>query len=102
LTRICRFVAYGNTETGDLWAAWAEASGKPVVNSPYTLFQRRFNAVLTPFNPRCLQVAETMKSWTTEMGFPLVSIEKSEETPDGVCIVCVLFGSPSLPCLARS
>ena len=37
--------AYGNTETADLWAAWTEASDKPV--------------------------AETMKSWTQENGIPL-------------------------------
>jgi len=49
--------AYGNTETSDLWAAWAESSGKPV--------------------------AETMSTWTQEMGFPVLNIEESTPQEDG-------------------
>mmetsp|Transcript_82526 Transcript_82526/g.238452 ORF Transcript_82526/g.238452 Transcript_82526/m.238452 type:complete len:886 (-) Transcript_82526:40-2697(-) len=41
---------YGNTETTDLWQAWAEASGKPV--------------------------AEMMSSWTQQMGFPVLKVLK--------------------------
>ena len=48
---------YSNTETTDLWDAWSEASGKPV--------------------------ADTMKTWTQEMGFPVIMVESSEETEDG-------------------
>ncbi|KAL7538749.1 hypothetical protein ACHAXR_008772 [Thalassiosira sp. AJA248-18] len=40
--------AYGNTETFDLWKAWEESSGMPV--------------------------GEMMASWTTQMGFPLVTV----------------------------
>ena len=40
--------AYGNTETYDLWKAWEESSGMPVT--------------------------EMMASWTTQMGFPLVTV----------------------------
>lgn len=40
--------AYGNTETYDLWKAWEESSGMPV--------------------------QEMMASWTTQMGFPLVTV----------------------------
>merc|ERR1712071_210001 len=48
--------AYGNTETYDLWKAWEESSGMPV--------------------------QEMMASWTTQMGFPLVTVtgEKWEDT----------------------
>jgi len=41
---------YSNTETFDLWGAWAEASGKPV--------------------------KEIMCSWTEQMGYPLVEVTK--------------------------
>lgn len=41
----------GNTVTGQLWAAWAEASGKPIV--------------------------EIMSNWTNQMGFPLLHVEES-------------------------
>jgi len=41
---------YGNTETSDLWQAWGEASGKPV--------------------------KKVMASWTEQMGFPVVTVEK--------------------------
>eukprot|EP00933_Yihiella_yeosuensis_P012781 TRINITY_DN12192_c0_g1_i1.p1 TRINITY_DN12192_c0_g1~~TRINITY_DN12192_c0_g1_i1.p1 ORF type:complete len:859 (+),score=193.67 TRINITY_DN12192_c0_g1_i1:309-2579(+) len=40
--------AYSNTETFDLWGAWAESSGKPV--------------------------KDIMSSWTEQMGFPLVEV----------------------------
>eukprot|EP00928_Gymnodinium_smaydae_P013391 TRINITY_DN14887_c0_g2_i1.p1 TRINITY_DN14887_c0_g2~~TRINITY_DN14887_c0_g2_i1.p1 ORF type:complete len:888 (-),score=264.42 TRINITY_DN14887_c0_g2_i1:46-2709(-) len=39
---------YSNTETTDLWKAWAEASGKPI--------------------------EQMMQSWTQQMGFPVVKI----------------------------
>jgi len=39
---------YGNTETKDLWQAWAEASGKPL--------------------------PQMMGSWTEKMGFPVVKV----------------------------
>jgi len=42
--------AYGNTETYDLWNAWEAASGMPV--------------------------GELMKSWTEQMGFPMISVTK--------------------------
>lgn len=43
--------AYGNTQTGDLWASLAEVSGK--------------------------QVEEVMASWTKQIGFPVVSVSDS-------------------------
>jgi len=48
--------AISNTETKDLWAAWAEASGKPV--------------------------AETMEVWTKHMGIPLVTVT-AEDPAEG-------------------
>lgn len=42
---------YGNTETSDLWRAWEEASGKPIV--------------------------EIAASWTEQMGFPLLKVERA-------------------------
>ena len=47
--------AYGNTQTGDLWASLAEASGK--------------------------NVEEVMKVWTKNIGFPVVTVsEKDDKT----------------------
>ncbi|KAJ5128911.1 hypothetical protein N7448_002620 [Penicillium atrosanguineum] len=43
--------AYGNTETGDLWAALADASGKPV--------------------------QEVMDIWTKNVGFPVISVTEN-------------------------
>ncbi|KAM3442840.1 hypothetical protein NHJ13734_002164 [Beauveria thailandica] len=43
--------AYGNTETGDLWASLAAASGKPV--------------------------SEVMGVWTKEMGYPVVTVNEN-------------------------
>ncbi|KAK7745508.1 Aminopeptidase 2 mitochondrial [Cytospora paraplurivora] len=43
--------AYGNTQTGDLWASLAEASGKPI--------------------------EEVMASWTKQIGFPVVTVSES-------------------------
>lgn len=43
--------AYGNTETGDLWASLAEASGK--------------------------EVEEVMAAWTKQIGFPVVTVSDS-------------------------
>lgn len=43
--------AYGNTQTGDLWASLAEASGK--------------------------QVEEVMASWTKQIGFPVVTVSET-------------------------
>jgi aminopeptidase 2 len=43
--------AYGNTETGDLWAALADASGKPV--------------------------QEVMDVWTKNVGFPVISVTEN-------------------------
>mmetsp|Transcript_4957 Transcript_4957/g.11027 ORF Transcript_4957/g.11027 Transcript_4957/m.11027 type:complete len:529 (+) Transcript_4957:237-1823(+) len=40
--------AYGNTETGDLWAAWSQASG--------------------------MDVASLMRTWTTVMGYPYLKV----------------------------
>ncbi|KAJ4396954.1 Aminopeptidase 2 mitochondrial [Gnomoniopsis smithogilvyi] len=48
--------AYGNTQTGDLWASLAEASGK--------------------------EVEEVMASWTKEVGYPVVTV--SETSPDTI------------------
>ncbi|KAK2761286.1 Aminopeptidase 2 mitochondrial [Arachnomyces sp. PD_36] len=45
--------AYGNTETGDLWAALSEASGKPV--------------------------QEVMEVWTKNVGYPVVSVSENEQ-----------------------
>jgi len=42
--------AYGNTETVDLWKAWEDASGKPVL--------------------------KVMASWTEQMGFPVLFVSK--------------------------
>jgi puromycin-sensitive aminopeptidase len=46
---------YGNTETSDLWSAWEQVSGKPVT--------------------------EVMKSWTEQMGYPVLSVSSAEWTP---------------------
>lgn len=46
--------SYSNTETLDLWAAWGEASGKPV--------------------------SDLMASWTEQMGFPLLTMTSFEAT----------------------
>ncbi|OAA69681.1 aminopeptidase 2 [Cordyceps fumosorosea ARSEF 2679] len=48
--------AYGNTETGDLWASLAAASGKPV--------------------------SEVMGVWTKEMGFPVVTVTENGSTAE--------------------
>lgn len=45
--------AYGNTQTGDLWAALSEASGKPV--------------------------QEVMEVWTKNVGFPVVSVSENKD-----------------------
>lgn len=47
---------YTNTETGDLWKAWEEASGKPV--------------------------SQVMSSWTKQMGFPVVTVRSMNWSPD--------------------
>jgi puromycin-sensitive aminopeptidase len=52
--------AYGNTETDDLWLAWEEVSGMPV--------------------------QEMMKSWTEQMGFPLVKVVKEDWQDDKVIL----------------
>ena len=52
--------AYGNTETFDLWNAWEEVSGMPI--------------------------GELMKSWTEQMGFPLLQVVK-EEWKDGEVVL---------------
>ena len=44
--------AYGNTQTGDLWAALSEASGKPV--------------------------EKTMDVWTKNIGYPVVTVTENE------------------------
>ena len=49
---------YGNTETYDLWNAWEQASGMPV--------------------------GELMKSWTEQMGFPMISVKKETWKADSV------------------
>ncbi|KAA8648937.1 hypothetical protein EYZ11_002412 [Aspergillus tanneri] len=46
--------AYGNTQTGDLWAALADASGKPV--------------------------EKVMDIWTKNVGFPVVSVSEDPST----------------------
>ncbi|KAM3538834.1 Aminopeptidase 2, mitochondrial [Beauveria bassiana] len=48
--------AYGNTETGDLWASLAAASGKPV--------------------------SEVMGVWTKEMGYPVVTVNENGSTAE--------------------
>ncbi|CAD7941895.1 unnamed protein product [Amoebophrya sp. A120] len=45
---------YGNTQTFDLWKAWEEVSGKPV--------------------------AEIMKGWTEQMGFPVLTVSRPDAT----------------------
>jgi puromycin-sensitive aminopeptidase len=50
--------AYGNTETFDLWNAWEETSGMPI--------------------------GEMMKSWTEQMGFPMISVTKETWNADSV------------------
>ena len=49
---------YGNTETHDLWNAWEKASGMPI--------------------------GELMKSWTEQMGFPMITVKKETWKPDCV------------------
>lgn len=46
--------AYGNTQTGDLWAALADASGKPV--------------------------EKVMDIWTKNVGYPVVTVTESEDS----------------------
>ena len=46
--------AYGNTQTGDLWAALSDASGKPV--------------------------EEVMDIWTKNVGYPVVSVTEDEQS----------------------
>ena len=46
--------AYGNTQTGDLWAALSDASGKPV--------------------------EEVMDVWTKNVGYPVVSVTENEQS----------------------
>ncbi|EGD82277.1 puromycin-sensitive aminopeptidase-like protein [Salpingoeca rosetta] len=53
---------YGNTETTDLWKAWADASGMPV--------------------------ADLAKSWTEQMGYPVVKVDIKSETADEVELTC--------------
>lgn len=45
--------AYGNTQTGDLWASLSDASGKPV--------------------------EEIMSIWTKNVGYPVVSVEEKDD-----------------------
>jgi puromycin-sensitive aminopeptidase len=52
--------AYGNTETYDLWNAWEASSGMPI--------------------------GEMMKSWTEQMGFPLVCVRKEDFADDKVVL----------------
>lgn len=52
--------AYGNTETYDLWKAWEESSGMPV--------------------------QEMMASWTSTMGFPLVTVTGENWESDKVTL----------------
>mmetsp|Transcript_29685 Transcript_29685/g.53877 ORF Transcript_29685/g.53877 Transcript_29685/m.53877 type:complete len:887 (-) Transcript_29685:86-2746(-) len=52
--------AYGNTETFDLWKAWEESSGMPV--------------------------QEMMASWTSTMGFPLVTVTGEKWESDKVTL----------------
>lgn len=49
---------YGNTETKDLWNAWTEASG--------------------------IDVSELMKTWTTRLGYPYVSVVSENWTSSSV------------------
>jgi aminopeptidase 2 len=46
--------AYGNTQTGDLWAALSDASGKPV--------------------------EEVMGIWTKEIGYPVITVDEDESS----------------------
>lgn len=46
--------AYGNTQSADLWAAWEEASGKPV--------------------------GEFMTAWTTKEGYPILHVDTANKT----------------------
>lgn len=48
--------AYGNTETGDLWAALSAASGKPV--------------------------SEVMGVWTKKIGFPVITVKENGSTAE--------------------
>lgn len=54
--------AYANTKTTDLWGAWAEVSGLPIM--------------------------EMMDCWTGQMGYPLVTVTSEERTKD-TCILKV-------------
>lgn len=45
--------AYGNTQTGDLWAALSDVSGKPV--------------------------EEMMNSWTKEVGYPVLTVSENKD-----------------------
>lgn len=52
IRRYLRKHAYGNTQTGDLWAALADASGKPV--------------------------EKVMDIWTKNVGYPVISVTENE------------------------
>lgn len=52
--------AYGNTETFDLWNAWEETSGMPI--------------------------QAMMKSWTEQMGFPVLKVLKEDFKDDQVVL----------------
>ena len=53
---------YSNTETEDLWAAWEEVSGKPVLT--------------------------VMNSWTKQMGFPVLTLTSATWSED--CTSCTV------------
>ncbi|XP_026812969.1 puromycin-sensitive aminopeptidase isoform X2 [Rhopalosiphum maidis] len=54
---------YGNTFTEDLWAALEEASNKPV--------------------------KDVMSTWTLQKGFPVITVEKETQNPDGSRVLTV-------------
>ena len=49
---------YGNTHTEDLWSALEEASSKPI--------------------------KAVMPTWTKQKGYPVITIERSEQEPNNV------------------
>lgn len=54
---------YSNTFTEDLWAALEEASNKPV--------------------------KDVMSTWTLQKGFPVITVEKETQKPDGSRVISV-------------
>lgn len=86
--------AYGNTDTVDLWAAWEEASGKPVKKfmsswtqqSGYPIVQANAGKLRQErfyLNPKAKKEAATWPIPLLAEGLKLQTLEKVEQTVEG-------------------